>query len=413
MDYVLSRPQSEFFTSSSKSVAAVAGFGAGKTEVALIRMFVTMSQYPKANMLYLAPTFPLIRDIWYPKVESLLDEHNFSYNINKGENVIYIEGLGKIFCRTMEHPHRIIGFEVLDAFLDELDVLPEEKAMEVWRKTKARCRQKIEGKSNQMYVTTTPEGFKATYRLFKRDPIEGSHLIQMSTYSNQHNLTDDYIDELMSNYPSQLISAYIMGEFVNLTSGSVYPSFSRKLNHANINAQDNDFLYIGMDFNVGKMSSVVHVLRQGRPCAVRELTDIEDTPAMIRAINNVYPNHEIAIYPDASGAARKSVNAGTSDLKLLSEAGFQVRVNYSNPAIRDRINSMNAMFVNAKGERRYFINVDKCPKYVDSLEQQAYDKNGLPDKQNDFDHLPDGAGYYIERDFGISKPGAQTSRIIM
>ena len=45
---------------------------------------------------------------------------------------------------------------------------------------------------------------------------------------------------------------------------------------------------------------------------------------------------------------------------------------------RDRINSMNAMFCNAKGERRYRVNPDRCPTYADALEQQGWGTNGEP-----------------------------------
>jgi hypothetical protein len=56
-------------------------------------------------------------------------------------------------------------------------------------------------------------------------------VVHASTYENEANLPDDYIPSLRASYPPQLIEAYIRGQFVNLTSGSVYPNFDRKLNH--------------------------------------------------------------------------------------------------------------------------------------------------------------------------------------
>jgi len=43
----------------------------------------------------------------------------------------------------------------------------------------------------------------------------------------------------------------------------------------------------------------------------------------------------------------------------------------------------------------YKVNKHTCPEYSQSLEQQAYDKNGIPNKVSGFDHLNDAAGYYI------------------
>ncbi|MGU0043356.1 hypothetical protein ACVXHA_13080 [Escherichia coli] len=47
-------------------------------------------------------------------------------------------------------------------------------------------------------------------------------------------------------------------------------------------------------------------------------------------------------------------------------------VNSSNPPVKDCVNSMNAMFCNANGERRYKVNVKRCPVYAESLEQQVW-----------------------------------------
>jgi hypothetical protein len=402
MNIELSGPQAEFFESTAKSVAAVAGFGSGKTEVAMLRMFTTMFQYPRANMLYLAPTFPLIRDIFYPKVEEFLENLGLKYIINKSEHTIKLKKYGRVFCRTMEHPFRIIGFEVLDAFLDELDVLPEVKAREVWRKAKARCRQKVDGKKSQMFLTTTPEGFKATYQMFKKNPLPGSHLVQMSTYSNAHNLPDDYIVELMANYPAQLIEAYINGEFVNLVDLPVWGSYDADKNDSTEGVHKKDELIVGMDFNVGRGCAIVYVMRTTGIHAVDEVYNSYDTPDTIRVLKDRYPNHAITVYPDASGSSRKSVNATISDIATLRQAGYTVKSNNRNPSIKDRVMATNAKFCNGLGVRSLFVNKTACPNYSDALIKQVYDKNGLPQKGADaFDDMTDAGSYPIAYLFPI------------
>jgi hypothetical protein len=81
-----------------------------------------------------------------------------------------------------------------------------------------------------------------------------------------------------------------------------------------------------------------------------------------------------------------------------------VVVNAANPPVKDRINSMNAMFCNGNGERRYKVNVARCPVYTDSLEQQVWAANGEPDKSADNDHPNDAGGYFIVKQFPIIKP---------
>ncbi|MCS5948225.1 hypothetical protein LNP05_14995 [Klebsiella pneumoniae subsp. pneumoniae] len=77
----------------------------------------------------------------------------------------------------------------------------------------------------------------------------------------------------------------------------------------------------------------------------------------------------------------KSNNASKTDIEQLRQAGFNVIVDDANPPVKDRINSMNAMFCNGNGDRRYKVNVARCPVYADCLEQQVWDKNGEPDKK--------------------------------
>ena len=143
----------------------------------------------------------------------------------------------------MEKPQTIVGFKIGHALIDELDVMPMVKAQRAWRKIIARMRYKQAGLLNGIDVATTPEGFKFTYEQFVKEASSSDAkralygMIQASTYDNEKNLPDDYISSLRESYPPQLIEAYLRGQFINLTSGAVYPDFSRKLNHTDETTQ--------------------------------------------------------------------------------------------------------------------------------------------------------------------------------
>jgi len=392
----LTKPQSEFFHATERYVAAVAGFGSGKTQAAVTRLLTTKLQYPSIDVAYLAPSYGLIRDIFFPYMSEVLSDMNIGFNINKAEHNIHIQGHGKIICRTMERPDMIVGWQAGDAFLDEFDLLPTEKAEAVIRKLSARLRQKFpDGKKNQRFITTTPEGFKATYKMFKKDPVPDSRLVQMSTYSNPH-LPDDYIQGLLDLYPEQLIKAYLNGEFVNLVAGAVYHNFDRKRAHTDRVIKSGEPLHIGMDFNVGKMSACTFV---DELTLVDELIGYYDTPDLINAIQDKYDGHKIYVYPDAAGKNRNTTGATTSDHKLLKLAGFTVRALKSNPLIKERVQSVNKVIENGT----FKINTNTCPLSADALEQQIY-KGGIPDKSQDLDHPVDAIGYRICHGHLISKP---------
>jgi hypothetical protein len=400
----LTGPQYEFVTATDQFPAMVAGFGAGKTHAAILRLLTLKLQYPQQSVAYYLPTYDMVTTIAWPRVAATLEEWGLPYKQNKNDKMIHLEGAGSIIFRTMEAPERIIGYEVADSIVDELDTMPEEKAREAWNKIIARNRQKKpDGSLNTVGVATTPEGFRFVYDRWVRNPAPGYRIIKAATMSNAANLPEGYIDSLRGTYPSQLLAAYLDGEFVNLVAGSVYPEFDRKANASGERIQTAEALHVGMDFNVGRMSAVVHVLRGDDPHAVMEHTGVLDTPAMCALLRSRYAGHRIMVYPDASGASRKSNNASESDIALLKAAGFGVRVNPANPRVKDRVLAVNKM-VHSEGARRYRVNPETCPELVESLEKQAYDKHGEPDKAGGLDHVIDAAGYFIAYRYPIKKP---------
>lgn len=416
----LNRPQAQFLSLPQKFRAFVAGYGSGKTWVGCAGVARHFYEHPLVNAGYFAPTYRDIRDVFYPTVEEALADWGLTTRVRVGVHEVDVYHgrtlLGTVMCRSMEDPGGIVGFKVGHALVDEIDVLAMDKANTAWRKIQARLRIKRDGLVPGADVTTTPEGFRFVYTRFKKDVRENKALAGMfglvhaSTYENERNLPDDYIPSLLASYPPQLIEAYIDGKFVNLKTGSVYVNFDRTGNACTDTLQDGEIAYVGMDFNVGKMSAVIHVKRGGLPRAVAEIVNGYDTPDMIRRLKERLWRHDgkdfkatrqVRVYPDASGDSRKSVNASKTDLALLREAGFIVKAPATNPPVKDRVNAMNGMFRNANGERRYLVNVEMCPTYAEALEQQAWDDKGEPDKKSGHDHVNDAAGYCINFEYPI------------
>jgi Terminase large subunit, T4likevirus-type, N-terminal/Terminase RNaseH-like domain len=390
----LTPAQKAFATSREAFPAFVGGFGSGKTAAAIARAMALKTHFKSADIAYYLPTFPLVEDIAMRRFPELCERKGWAFKKRGGTSPhIEFPGAGRILFRSMSNPDAIVGYEVAHSICDELDTLPIENARQAWNKIIARNRQKC-GMANTVAVATTPEGFRFVHERWVKKPAPGYVLFRAKTMDNAANLPEGYIDNLRNSYPTQLLSAYLDGEFVNLTAGSVYAEYDRVLNASTETVKDNEPLHIGMDFNVAHGAAVVHVLRGDDPHAVHEYTDVFDTPAMIALIKRDFAGHPILIYPDASGGNRKSNNASESDISLLKAAGFRVCNNASNPAVKDRILAFNAL-INKNFIRRYRVNPEKCPNLVESLEKQAYNKNGEPDKTTGLDHILDAAGYMV------------------
>lgn len=412
----LNEPQAAFLELPHKFRAFVGGFGSGKTWVGSGSLCKHAWEHPRVPAGYFAPSYPQIRDIFYPTIEEVAHDWGLRADIALANKEVSLysgrQYRGTIICRSMDKPGSIVGFKIGRALVDEIDTLAKRKAHDAWRKIIARLRVKAPGLQNGIDVTTTPEGFNFVYEQFHQVPSEHPEkaalygLVHASTYDNEVNLPDDYIASLFETYPEQLVMAYINGQFVNLTSGSVYPAFDRRLNATDESITDDDRLHVGMDFNVLNMTAIVCAVRKGDPLALEEFTGVRDTPAMIQALRDRFGERPLIVYPDASGESSHTNNASLSDLALLRAAGFTVRVPAANPRIRARVVSVNAMLCNAKGKRRLRINPRGCPRLVEALEKQAYDANGMPDKVTGFDHPPDALGYFIHSRF----PAAASAR---
>lgn len=408
----LNSSQYEFTKMPNKFRAFVAGFGSGKTWVGCANLCLHFIKHPNVPAGYFAPTYSQIRDIFYPTIEEVAEDWGLECDIQVSHKEVHLsrngQKIGTIICRSMDKPATIIGFKIGHALVDELDTMPTDKARHAWRKIIARMRYKADGLRNGIDVTTTPEGFKFVHEQFVKLPSQKPELksnygvIHASTYDNEANLPDDYISSLKESYPLELIDAYLNGQFTNLTSGTIYTSYDRHRCASNETIKQGEPLFIGQDFNVGAMASTVYVKRPNGWHAVDQLTGVYDTPELCKVLKERYQGHKITIYPDASGNSRKTVNASESDISLLKQAGFTVKVNAQNPRVKDRILSVNG----ALSQGKLWVNARKCPDVVSCLEQQAYDKNGEPDKQGGFDHQNDATGYPIVYEMPVRKPAS-------
>jgi hypothetical protein len=260
--------------------------------------------------------------------------------------------------------------------IDELDTLPKDKAEMVWRKISERVRQKRKVKNTIAVVTTPDQGITGfVYDKWVRNKKEGYELIKASTYSNPF-LRKEYAEQLLQNYDPIMAELYLNGEFVSLNANKVYHFFNRNKHHTSRTIQPNDHLHIGLDFNIGGCVACVCVIENNLPIFVDEFLSY-DTVDFVNNLTSRYGtgNHKVIIYPDASGNAR-STNSSESDIAIIKRAGYQVNVNNKNPAIRDRINAVNAVLAHD----RVFINTDKCPSLSNALEVQGYDAKGDPEK---------------------------------
>lgn len=391
--------QHAFLKSKAVHTGLIGGYASGKSFAGSLKTVLKKLEYPGINVAYYLPTYGLIKDVAYPVFGTACDILGLSYDLNKSDHEI-ITAYGKILFRSMDNPDRMVGYEVGYSLIDETDILPTNKMWDVFGRIISRNRSKLpNGDKNCTDLVGTPEGFKFAYEFFVKKDSDRKLLIKGKTKDNKH-IPPDYIATLQESYTPEQLEAYLNGEFVNLTSGSVY-KFDRKEHHADKQIKQGDVLHVGMDFNVTNMNAVIHIIEGDIAYAVAEISGGYDTFEIADRLKASYPGHSIVIYPDASGASRNT--SGKSDHQILKGSKFTVRTKNKNPFVKDRVNALNKAF----RDKKYFVNTNNCPVLTEALEQQAY-KNGEPDKTTGFDHINEAAGYFAHYHFGKQKPVSYT-----
>jgi hypothetical protein len=345
------------------------------------------------------PTFDMIRNILIPEMKKALEEWGVEYKLNLSTATFYLminEIETKILCLSAENYERLVGINAAWAIMDEADTSKVEIAQKAYQKILGRIR---DGNVRQICIFSTPEGYKFCYNLFVKNADDTKRLIKAKTTDNKY-LPLDFIETLKSQYPPNLLDAYLTGEFVNLNSGTIYSYFNRETHHSSDDYINGETLYISQDFNYLGSISIVYVKRNGYDVAIDEIIS-NDTRSIIVNIKYKYPDSYICIYPDASGNAHKT-SSNTTDIQMLREAGFSVFVNSRNPSVRDRINITNNLF-----EKKLIrVNTYKCPRFTESLEQHSYDeKTGEPCKYSGgatVDDFTDGGTYYLAYEYPIA-----------
>ena len=382
-----------------RKLALVCGFGAGKTYALVSKSIILASMNVGCISAIFEPTAPMLRDILMRTMNELLELWEIPFTFRASPlpeyQLQFKEGVHTILLRTILTYQRLRGQNLCAVGFDEADTVNKRDAEQAMNMALARLRA---GDVQQFYATTTPEGHSWAFDTFEKNAKDDTRLIKAKTSDNPY-LPEGFIDSLLENYPPQLIQAYLNGNFCNLTTGQVYDKFDRNIHVLETDPVINEHepIRVGIDFNIGNMNAVIGIAAANKFIVIDEISKSHDTDSLAKEIKAKYPFNKIYVYPDASGGNR-STNASKTDIQILESYGFLNQSALSNPAIRDRVNSVQGMFLNGKGESKMMIS-KKAIRLIECLELQSYNDKGEPDKDSGYDHMNDALGYITWRLF--------------
>jgi hypothetical protein len=243
-------------------------------------------------------------------------------------------------------------------------------------------------------------------------PFENRHLLDQ---------VPDFYERLKNSYDERFFQQEALGEYLNLSAGRVYYAFDRTKHLQRLEADGSRPLLWALDFNVNPMCSIVAQKIGDRVVVLDEIVlGRASTEDACREFERRFGHHRagLEVYGDASGARMQT--AGSTDYAIITEFlrrnGYShvFRVPRANPAVRDRITTVNSMLESADGRVRLLIH-PRCKELVRDFEQVSYQANTMMiDKASDpkRTHLSDALGYLLWQECRRPEIGERCERLL-
>ena len=410
MKITLTKPQHLISSSNKRFRVLISGRRFGKTYLAITEMMKYASK-PNQKIWYVAPTLKMAKDICWSQLKEVLNQFNWIEDINETTLTITIRKTNStISLKSADLPDTLRGTGLNFLILDEFADIDKRAWFEVLRAS-------VSDTLGHVMMCGTPKGYgNWSYEMYlkgKQDPEWDS--FQFTTLQGGM-VSEKELNQARLDLDQRTFRQEFEGTFENY-AGAIYYNFHPIDSVVNKPVDYNKPFFIGMDFNTSPMSACVGQIEKDKIYIVDEIVIYgSNTDEMCEEIRNRYGYKiPITIFPDPACKQRKTSAGGRTDLSILQNAGFQVKVKNRHPAVRDRINAVNSKLKDSKGNRHIFVS-NSCKFIIKGLQRQTYrEDTNIPDKESGFDHLNDSLGYMIDylKPLVVQMPSSRPTRWTM
>lgn len=332
-------------------------------------------------------TFPKVFATCFPDLPVKSNKTDYYYTFPNGSE-LWIGGLD-----DKERVEKILGTEYSTAWINEASQVDYNSVQIV----KTRLAEKNSLSKKIFFDMNPPRKSHWSYWLFEKkiDPIDEVPVPDPNNYvsllmnpkDNIENIDPDYLD-MLSKMPEKERQRFLDGLYTDESDGQVYYSFRRDEHIREFDRRPGT-IFIGQDFNVDPMTSVVGQFVDNKFWIFDEVylnnSDTYKTADELKRRN--YGGGKII--PDSTGKNRKT--SGQSDFQILKNAGFTIESTH-NPFVTDRVNNVNRLFQ----ENRIVIH-PRCKKLINDLEKVVWKNNELDQSGSNkhLTHISDALGYLL------------------
>ena len=392
MKITITKPQLKVSISKARFRVLISGRRFGKTYLAVTEMMKYACQ-PNRKIWYIAPTFKMAKEIVWGTLKEMLNQFNWIEDINETTMTITIrQSNSQISLKGADNYDSLRGTGLDFLILDEFADIDKRTWYEVLRAS-------VSDRLGHVLFCGTPKGYgNWSYELYLKGKQDNDWDSFQFTTIQGGIVSAEEIEQAKQDIDIRTFRQEFEGTFENY-AGAVYYNFHPVDNV--VKPREIDWtkpLHLGIDFNVDPMSCCVSQIEKEKIYFIDEIVIYgSNTDELVQEIRDRYGSKsQIICYPDPASKQRKTSAGGRTDLSILLNAGFKVKVKHKHPAIRDRVNAVNSRLKDSKGERHIFVS-QYCKTLIKGLQRQIYKENtNIPDKEDGFDHMNDALGYMID-----------------
>ena len=367
----------------------VCGRRFGKSHIA-IRELARFAREPNRLCLYIAPTYRQAKQVIFDVLKKKLQDINWLQSVNESDLRLRLKNNSQILLRSAEAGENIRGLGADFAVLDECQDIEAKFYFEVIRPVLADRQGHAlllgtpKGKANFLYdiysqAQNLPDWGRWQYRTIDGGIVSESEIASARGQMDVKSFSQEFLADFIT------------------TGAKIFYQFDRERSVKTYDGDTPMTIFCGQDFNYTP-ATVIFATRDKRGIHVFDEIKLEtsNTQDMADEMRRRYPNSKLISYADPAGRQNKSSAVGRTDFTILENAGIEVRAPRHHTPVRDTVNTVNSLLLNADGVQKLFID-PRCKNLIESMDRWNYKENThVPDKADGWDHFCDCVRYLCD-----------------
>jgi hypothetical protein len=403
-----------FDDDTTKTIIQSMGLGGGKT-YNLCMKTIKLSKLNRGMAGgILAPTLADFKRDILPTMEDICEENNipliYRDNGKRGKFFQFPWNKKPTYIFSAERP--IAGPNLAYCLINEFSLIQYVRINEMMRRVRIKGAPAL-----QKILVGTPEDIHGWLEEFveNQEKIEaekpGSFKIHYGGSGENIHIDEDYTEFLEQTLDEASLQIFRDGQIGRIGGDFFYYAFDRNKNVcASVVHDPNEHIWVGLDFNVGKMAITFSHKYGDEQHFFDEkfLLGDSDTEAAARYIKETYGAYPFTVICDASGNNRKTIankDGLRQDVAILKKELGAGNVKYKSANTRLRKRQLQNAGMMHHGRIKI---APKCKKlikdYMKTKQNPDYTKN--EGKDHSLSHFSDGADYVIDwlHKFEINRP---------